>query len=110
MRPAVTPKRQLQASRQFVASGSRIFNQAFTNSPVEAAGKPAFKNNHLRVAPIDEEYHARGKGFIMSNIIKIFGSSVERKLFNQIAMFSSTGLAASLSLVLVCDLRIENWI
>ncbi|WP_213736648.1 hypothetical protein [Bradyrhizobium sp. dw_411] len=46
----------------------------------------------------------------MSSVIKIFGSSVERKLFNQIAMFSSTGLAASLSLVLACDLRIENWI
>ncbi len=46
----------------------------------------------------------------MSNVIKIFGSSPERKLFSQIAMFSATGLAASLSLVLVCDLRIENWI
>jgi hypothetical protein len=46
----------------------------------------------------------------MSNVIKIFGSSLELSLFNQIAMFSSTGLAASLSLVLVCDLRIENWI
>ena len=46
----------------------------------------------------------------MSNIIKIFGTSVERKLFNQIVMFSSTGFAASLSLVLACDLRIENWI
>lgn len=46
----------------------------------------------------------------MSNVIRILGSSLERNLFNQIAMFSSTGLAASLSLVLVCDLRIENWI
>ncbi len=46
----------------------------------------------------------------MSNVKKIFSSSLERNLFNQIAMFSSTGLAASLSLVLACDLRIENWI
>ena len=46
----------------------------------------------------------------MSNMKKIFCSSLECSLFNQIAMFSATGLAASLSLVLVCDLRIENWI
>ena len=46
----------------------------------------------------------------MSYVKKIFSSSPERDLFNQIAMFSATGLAASLSLVLVCDLRIENWI
>ncbi len=46
----------------------------------------------------------------MSNAFKIFSSSPERNLFNQIAMFSSTGLSASLSLVLACDLRIENWI
>jgi hypothetical protein len=46
----------------------------------------------------------------MSHVKKIFSSSVERNLFNQIAMFSSTGLAVSLSLVLACDLRIENWL
>jgi hypothetical protein len=62
MRPAVTPKPQLQVSRQFVASQSRIFNQAFTNQAVEAPDKPALKNNHLRVAPIDEEYLAKGEG------------------------------------------------
>jgi hypothetical protein len=110
MRPAVTPKPQLQVSRQFVASQSRIFNQAFTNQAVEAPDKPALKNNHLRVAPIDEEYLARGKGWIMSHVKKIFCSSLECSLFNQIVGFSSAGLAASLSLVLACDLRIENWI
>jgi hypothetical protein len=46
----------------------------------------------------------------MSNVKKFFCSSLECNLFNQIAMFSSVGLSASLSLVLACDLRIENWI
>jgi hypothetical protein len=46
----------------------------------------------------------------MSNVKKILSLSLEGDLFNQIAMFSSAGLAASLSLVLACDLRIENWI
>jgi hypothetical protein len=41
---------------------------------------------------------------------KIFCSSLECSLFNQIVMFSAAGLSASLSLVLVCDLRIESWI
>jgi hypothetical protein len=46
----------------------------------------------------------------MANVRKIFCSSLECSLFNQIAMFSSAGLSASLALVLSCDLRIENWI
>ena len=37
-------------------------------------------------------------------------AKLECSLFNQIVGFSSAGLAASLSLVLACDLRIENWI
>jgi hypothetical protein len=46
----------------------------------------------------------------MSNVKKIFCSSLECSLFNQIVGFSFAGLSASLSLVLACDLRIENWI
>jgi hypothetical protein len=46
----------------------------------------------------------------MSNVRKIFCASLECSLFNQIAMFSSAGLSVSLALVLICDLRIENWI
>ena len=46
----------------------------------------------------------------MSNVRKIFCSSLECSLFNQIALFSCTGLFVSMALVLACDLRMDTWI
>jgi len=45
----------------------------------------------------------------MSNVRKIFCSSLECRLFNQIALFSTAGLFVSLALVLAYDLRIDSW-
>jgi len=46
----------------------------------------------------------------MSGVMKIFCSSLECRLLNQIAMFSSAGLSMSMALVLAYDLRIDAWI
>ena len=45
----------------------------------------------------------------MSNMRKIFCSSLECNLFNQIALFSAAGLFVSLALVLAYDLQIDSW-
>jgi hypothetical protein len=43
--------------------------------------------------------------------IKILWAHPERNLFNQIAMFSVSGLAMSLALVFACDLQIPaQWL
>ena len=44
----------------------------------------------------------------MSGANKIFYPVLESNLFNQIALFSATGLSMSLALVLVGGLRIVN--
>jgi hypothetical protein len=46
----------------------------------------------------------------MYSVRKIFRSSLEYSLFNQVALFSSAGLSISLALVLAYDLRLDNWI
>jgi hypothetical protein len=46
----------------------------------------------------------------MYSVRKIFCSSLECSLFNQIALFSSAGLSISLALVLGYDLRLDSWI
>jgi hypothetical protein len=46
----------------------------------------------------------------MSSVRKIFCSSLECSLFNQIALFSAAGLSVSLALVLGYDLRFDSWI
>ena len=45
----------------------------------------------------------------MSSVRKFFCSSLECRLFNQIAFFSTAGLSVSLALVLAYDLRIDSW-
>jgi hypothetical protein len=100
----------MRALGQFSAFESFIFNQAFTIRLVEAAGKLDFKRTTLGLPPQTRNNSQGGRAWVMSNVRKIFCLSLECNLFNQIAMFSSVGLSASLALVLSCDLRIENWI
>jgi hypothetical protein len=44
----------------------------------------------------------------MSNVKRILCSSLECNLFNQIALFSMTGLCLSLALVFTCDVGIAG--
>jgi hypothetical protein len=46
----------------------------------------------------------------MSSVRKIFCTSLECSLFNQIVLFSTAGLSVSLALVLAYDLRLDSWI
>ncbi|THD58209.1 MAG: hypothetical protein E8A46_00230 [Bradyrhizobium sp.] len=48
----------------------------------------------------------KGAVYVMSIASKVFYASVERSLFNQIAMFSAAGLSMSLALVFVGGLRV----
>jgi hypothetical protein len=53
----------------------------------------------------------QGRVWAMSNVRQLFCSKLECNLFNQIAMFSVTGLSISLALVLTYNLQIgTQWL